>query len=105
MLLAPTLIWMLICGGCPCGCSDCGALGFSNEKSLVYCAKTLSWGGAPDPGGLPLPLVMKLVSRIGPTSGQVANIALPASTRTPQDLKAPVLVFAGLVGFGKLNDI
>src|SRR5258707_5285395 len=58
-LLAPTLIWMLIWGGCDCGPRDAGAFGFSNDRSLVYCASTLSWGGAPASGGLPLPLVMK----------------------------------------------
>src|SRR5262249_56987893 len=58
-LFAPTLIWMLIWGGEDCGASDVGAFGFSNDRSLVYCARTLSWGGAPAPGGLPLPLVMK----------------------------------------------
>src|SRR6185312_229636 len=52
---------MLICGCCPCGASDCGAFGFSNERSLVYCASTFNWGGAAS-GVEPLPLVMKVVS-------------------------------------------
>src|ERR1041385_377881 len=50
---------MLIEGCCCCGDSDPGALGFSNERSLVYCASTFNWGGAPASGGVPLPLVMK----------------------------------------------
>src|SRR5262245_31686811 len=30
--------------GCACCCiSDCGALGFSKEKSLLYCATTRNW--------------------------------------------------------------
>src|SRR4029077_17673358 len=58
-LLAETLIWMLIAGCCCCGASEPGAFGFSNDRSLVYCANTLSWGGACS-GGAPLPLVMKL---------------------------------------------
>src|SRR5215468_68462 len=62
ILLAPTLIWMLIWGGCDCGPSEAGAFGFSNDRSLVYCARTLSWGGAPAPEGLPLPLVMGFFS-------------------------------------------
>src|ERR1044071_4326899 len=66
-LLAPTLIWMLICGGWACGASEPGAFGFSNDRSLVYCASTLSWGGAPS-GGLPLPLVMKLSPKAGERS-------------------------------------
>ena len=61
-LLAPTLIWMLIWGGVACGASEAGAFGFSNERSLVYCASTLSWGGASAPGGLPLPLVIEINS-------------------------------------------
>src|ERR1700759_5445993 len=64
-LLAPTLIWMLICGGWACGANEPGAFGFSNERSLVYCASTLSWGGAAS-GGEPLPLVIEcLLERFG----------------------------------------
>src|SRR6195952_2358941 len=58
-LLALTLIWMLIAGCCCCGAREPGAFGFSNDRSLVYCANTLSWGGACS-GGAPLPFVMKL---------------------------------------------
>src|SRR5579872_3284579 len=36
---------MEICGCCAVGVSDCGAFGFSNERSLTYCATTLSCGG------------------------------------------------------------
>src|SRR3974377_1749938 len=60
--LAPTLIWMPSCGCVP-GVNDCGAFGFSNERSLMYCATTWScgWGGAAlgaaPPGGAP-PLVV-----------------------------------------------
>src|ERR1700731_503441 len=60
MLLALTLIWMLIAGCCCCGVSEPGALGFSNDRSLVYCASTFNWGGGPASGGAPLPLVMKV---------------------------------------------
>src|SRR3954465_7090751 len=60
MLLALTLIWMLIAGCCCWGASEAGAFGFSNERSLVYCASTLSWGPADSPG-VPLPLVMELL--------------------------------------------
>ena len=70
MLFAPTLIWMLIWGGCGCGPRDAGAFGFSNDRSLVYCASTLSWGGAPAPGGLPLPLVMIFSPGRGRRSGE-----------------------------------
>src|SRR5262245_19938739 len=57
--LAVTLIWMLIVGCCCEGISERGAFGFSNEKSLTYCANTLSWGGlspacAVAPAGPPL---------------------------------------------------
>src|SRR4026208_771288 len=58
-LFADTLIWMLIFGCCCCGAREEGAFGFSNDRSLVYCARTFSWGGACS-GGAPLPLVMKL---------------------------------------------
>ena len=40
---------------------------FSNDRSLVYCASTLSWGGACS-GGAPLPLVMKLSPEAGERS-------------------------------------
>src|SRR3984893_942839 len=60
ILLALTLIWILIAGCCGCGASEPGAFGFSNDRSLVYCASTFSWGGAPASGGAPLPLVMKV---------------------------------------------
>src|ERR1700743_814570 len=59
-LLALTLIWILIAGCCDCGPSEVGAFGFSNERSLVYCASTLSWGGGAASGGVPLPLVMEI---------------------------------------------
>src|ERR1700759_5554085 len=72
---------MLICGGCVWGASEPGAFGFSNDRSLVYCASTLSWGGAPS-GGLPLPLVMKcLLAQKSLVSGRVANMAPPCPTR------------------------
>src|ERR1044072_6013246 len=51
---------MLMAGCCCCGAREEGAFGFSNERSLVYCASTLSWGGACS-WGAPLPLVMKLL--------------------------------------------
>ena len=41
--LAVTLTEMLICGWVVC-CSEPGAFGFSNERSLMYCARTMSWG-------------------------------------------------------------
>src|ERR1700712_1143885 len=60
-LLALTLIWILIDGGWGCGASDAGAFGFSNERSLVYCASTFNWGGGVTAsGGVPLPLVMEV---------------------------------------------
>src|SRR3954451_25357833 len=58
ILLALTLIWILIAGCCGCGASELGAFGFSNDKSLVYCASTFNWGGGAASGGAPLPLVM-----------------------------------------------
>src|SRR5258707_8495718 len=57
---------MLIAGCCCCGASELGAFGFSNERSLVYCASTFNWGGGAASraeaasGGAPLPLVMKV---------------------------------------------
>src|SRR5882757_2914895 len=67
ILLALTLIWILIAGCCCCGASEAGAFGFSNERSLVYCASTFNWGGGAAAvwgggaasGGVPLPLVMR----------------------------------------------
>src|SRR6476661_7825452 len=64
MLLAETLIWMLMAGCCSCGAREEGAFGFSNDRSLVYCASTLSWGGACS-GGAPLPLVMETLLSAG----------------------------------------
>src|ERR1700726_2656410 len=71
ILLALTLIWILIAGCCACGASEDGAFGFSNDRSLVYCASTLSWGGGAASGGVPLPLVMEVspgafLKRAGP---------------------------------------
>src|SRR5450755_1289275 len=60
ILLALTLIWILIAGCCACGASELGAFGFSNDRSLVYCANTFSWGGGAASGGAPLPLVMEV---------------------------------------------
>src|SRR6202022_1425562 len=60
ILLALTLIWILIAGCCCCGASDDGAFGFSNDRSLVYCASTFSWGGGAASGGAPLSLVMEI---------------------------------------------
>src|SRR3954471_24573798 len=51
---------MLIAGCCVCGASELGAFGFSNDRSLVYCASTLSCGGGAASGGAPLPLVMEI---------------------------------------------
>ena len=42
--LALTLIWMAICGCVLPAVSERGAFGFSNERSLMYCATTLSCG-------------------------------------------------------------
>ena len=41
--LVTTFTEMLICGWVLCW-SEPGAFGFSNERSLVYCARTMSWG-------------------------------------------------------------
>src|SRR6202171_5641140 len=66
ILLALTLIWILIAGCCGCGASEAGAFGFSNDRSLVYCASTFNWGGGAASGGAPLPLVMgSLLERAG----------------------------------------
>src|SRR3979490_2854273 len=60
VLLALTLIWILIAGCVACGASEPGAFGFSNDRSLVYCASTFNWGGGAASGGAPLPLVMEI---------------------------------------------
>src|SRR5215468_788921 len=61
---------MPICGCCCCCISDCGAFGFSNEKSLEYCTRTLRLGavmseaagaGLPPPF-TPSPFVVVMVS-------------------------------------------
>src|ERR1700687_5746547 len=57
---------MLIAGCCCCGASEAGAFGFSNDRSLVYCASTFNWGGGAASGGAPLPLVIEsLLERAG----------------------------------------
>src|SRR5207237_10887113 len=58
--VALTLISMLIWGGWLCCWSELGAFGFSNERSLVYCVRTLSWGAWAASGGVPLPLVIRV---------------------------------------------
>src|SRR5260370_5577670 len=69
ILLALTLIWRLIAGCCACGASEDGAFGFSNDRSLVYCASTFNWGGGAASGGAPLPLVMKSLLERSHASG------------------------------------
>src|ERR1700692_2302755 len=61
ILLALTLIWILIAGCCCCGASEPGAFGFSNERSLVYCASTFNCGGGAASGGAPVALVMGIL--------------------------------------------
>src|ERR1700755_2029860 len=51
---------MLIAGCCVCGASEAGAFGFSNDRSLVYCASTFNWGGGGASEGAPLPFVIKI---------------------------------------------
>src|SRR3981189_1717331 len=72
MLLALTLIWMLIAGCCCWGANEPGAFGFSNDRSLVYCASTLSWGGACS-AGAPLPLVMKFSPEALPSGARLSS--------------------------------
>src|ERR1700712_3300042 len=62
ILLAVTLIWILIAGCWAWGANEPGAFGFSNDRSLVYCASTFNWGGgaASGAGDAPLPLVMDI---------------------------------------------
>src|SRR5689334_11360008 len=53
---------MPICGCWPADISDCGAFGFSNDRSLMYCATTLSCGWLSSAGaaaGPPLVVLMK----------------------------------------------
>src|SRR4051794_24263964 len=59
-MMAPALISMLILGGWACRWGEVGAFGFSNERSLIYCARTLSWAAWAASGGVPLPLVMRV---------------------------------------------
>src|ERR1700704_4619852 len=66
---------MLIAGCCCCGASEAGAFGFSNERSLVYCASTFNWGGGAASGGAPLPLVMKV------SPGAVSSEVQPVCSR------------------------
>src|SRR2546423_8621128 len=73
---------MLIFGAPCCCCSERGAFGFSNDKSLTYWARTLSCGAAwlasAPAGGPPLVDAMKLSSGVGGPGaiGGVANIRL-----------------------------
>ena len=64
---------MPICGCCCCWSNEFGALGFSNEKSLVYCVITVRLGAAP--GVAPSPFVVVIVvsaRRATPVEGSVA---------------------------------
>src|SRR3569833_2596054 len=45
-LVAPTLIWIEISGCLSCCDNEAGAFGFSKERSLIYCVRTPSCGGA-----------------------------------------------------------
>src|ERR1700726_5091430 len=73
-LLAVTLIWILIAGCCCCGASEAGAFGFSNERSLVYCASTFNWGEGAASGGVPLPLVMEVSPGTFERAGSVCRL-------------------------------
>src|SRR6202012_2545574 len=81
ILLALTLIWMLIDGGCCCGPSETGAFGFSKERSLVYCASTFNCGGGAASRGEPLPFVIEISpgtcsSGQGPPSAQLRKASV-----------------------------
>src|SRR5215470_12528636 len=68
---------MLIAGGCWGGVSERGALGFSNEKSLMYCVNTLSCGSF---SGFGPPFVVLMRSpdgREAPRTTAVANTRRP----------------------------
>ena len=93
--LALTLIWMLIFGCCCCGCSERGAFGFSNDRSLMYWPRTLSCGGCL----LALRLQRRaaigrchetappaLARRSPDAIGGVANTGAQSATRTPNSL-------------------
>src|SRR5690242_19194737 len=74
---------MPICGCWPADISDRGAFGFSNDRSLMYCATTLSCGWLSSAGaaaGPPLVVLMKspvlrlFVLRVGRRRGaRLAN--------------------------------
>src|SRR4029079_14615042 len=55
--LAVTLTATLICGCVVC-CSEAGAFGFSNERSLMYCAATASTGAVLGAAAAGPPLVV-----------------------------------------------
>src|SRR6185437_4321836 len=72
---------MLIAGCCDCGASEPGALGFSNDRSLVYCASTLSCGGGAASGGVPLPFAITNSPEASGQSGTVWRRSLPSGRR------------------------
>src|SRR3569623_2123539 len=91
---ASTLIWMPICGCWP-GISDCGAFGSSNEKSLTYCASTLSCGAGASAGpplvvDMKTPDAMRRFANTGPRSEQGRR---PCEELTPVALDAAIRLF------------
>src|ERR1700757_2967437 len=63
----------MLMDGCSCGdCSERDAFGFSNEKSLMYWVRTLSWGTLSGAGP---PLVILMWSPSGRASRHVALAA------------------------------
>src|SRR5262249_52167385 len=74
--------WTLICGCWGWPWIDCGAFGFSNEKSLVYCASTRNcicpcgcWVGAAAGVSPPLPPLVEvaMVSVSGREGGRTES--------------------------------
>src|SRR5271167_3104680 len=72
--------------GCCCGCiREFGAFGFSNEKSLMYCAITPRFGWPPASSAalpplveLAIPVPLRLRADARPPIGGVANTGDPA---------------------------
>src|SRR5215475_7659528 len=95
MLLAETLIWMLMDGCCCCCCREDGAFGFSNDRSLVYCASTLSWGWAAS-WGAPLPLVMEISPGAGGGGGRKDRVQ--ATIRAVRFAKMPGSARVAIIG-------
>src|SRR5579871_348453 len=87
----------MLMAGCCFGSNERGAFGFSNEKSFMYWASTLSWG---DCCGTGPPFVVVVMNVLRP-SGERTAVGTVANTRQAAEQERR---YAPLRGAGRCRD-